>query len=252
MRNMSLRVTKQPPDIPAITTDQMREVDRLMVETYRIDLIQMMENAGRNLAALTRQRFLSGEPGGKNVLVLAGSGGNGGGGLAAARHLHNWGAQISVCSTRLVEGMSPVPARQLDILERMGVETNLAHDLDSLPAADVILDALIGYSLRGAPQGQSARLIRLANNMALAGIPVLSLDVPSGMDATSGEPREPCIRASATMTLALPKTGLMTDQARPLVGELYLADLSVPRELYASMDLDVPVIFSGEEIVRVY
>jgi len=88
--------------------------------------------------------------------------------------------------------------------------------------------------------------------MALAGIPVLSLDVPSGMDATSGEPREPCIRASATMTLALPKTGLMTDQARPLVGELYLADLSVPRELYASMDLDVPVIFSGEEIVRVY
>ena len=58
--------------IPAVTTDQMREIDRLMVEVYRIELLQMMENAGRNLAALSREVFLDGDPAGKRVLVLAG------------------------------------------------------------------------------------------------------------------------------------------------------------------------------------
>ena len=70
-------------NVPAITTAQMREVDRLMIEVYGIELIQMMENAGRNLAVLARQRFLDGDPAGKRVLALVGSGGNGGGGLVA-------------------------------------------------------------------------------------------------------------------------------------------------------------------------
>jgi len=78
-----------PPKIPAITTDQMIEVDRLMTEMFRIRLMQMMENAGHNLAALSRDRFLGGQPFGKRVLILAGSGGNGGGGMVAARRLHN-------------------------------------------------------------------------------------------------------------------------------------------------------------------
>jgi NAD(P)H-hydrate epimerase len=237
---------------PAITIDQMREVDRLMIDSYRINLIQMMENAGRNLAVLTKRRFLNGIPGGKKVLVLAGSGGNGGGGLVAARHLHNWGAKIVVYHTRPVRAMRPVPSHQLDILTRMGVEINNSQNLDSLPVPDVILDAIIGYSLRGAPKGEPSKLIKKANNLAASGIPIMSLDMPSGMNATNGEARKPCICAAATMTLALPKTGLMADQARPLVGELYLADISVPRELYASMGLEVPEIFSREEIVRIY
>jgi NAD(P)H-hydrate epimerase len=230
----------------------MREVDRLMVESYKIDLIQMMENAGRNLVALTRGRFLDQVPVGKKVLVLAGSGGNGGGGLVAARHLHNWGAEVVVYHTRPVKQMRSVPAHQLNILIRMGVEIKFARDIGSLPVPDVILDALIGYSLRGTPQGASSKLIEMANSLGATGIPILSLDVPSGLDATTGEAKQPCIRAATTLTLALPKTGLMEHQARSLVGELYLADISVPRELYAEMGLDVPVIFSREGIVRIY
>ena len=74
--------------IPYLTTDQMREVDRLMIEVYQIELMQMMENAGRNLAHLARDRFLDGDPQNKYVIVLAGTGGNGGGALVCARRLY--------------------------------------------------------------------------------------------------------------------------------------------------------------------
>ena len=89
-------MSSRAPELPFITTDQMREVDRAMVEDYGILLIQMMENAGRNLAHLARRRFLDSDCRGRRVVVLAGSGGNGGGGLVCARHLHNWGSTVSV------------------------------------------------------------------------------------------------------------------------------------------------------------
>ncbi|MFQ5409356.1 MAG: NAD(P)H-hydrate epimerase, partial [Anaerolineales bacterium] len=107
--------------IPYVTTDQMREVDRAMIEDYHIELIQMMENAGRNLAQLARARFLSGDPRGKHVAVLAGSGGNGGGALVCARRLHNWGARVQVLVTKPDADFTPVPAHQLDVLRRMQV-----------------------------------------------------------------------------------------------------------------------------------
>ena len=72
-------------DIPWLTTEQMIEVDRAMMEDYRIDLVRMMENAGRNLAHLARARFLDGDPRGQRVVVLAGTGGNGGGALVCCR-----------------------------------------------------------------------------------------------------------------------------------------------------------------------
>ncbi len=78
-------------DIPFVTTDQMREVDRAMIDDYGITLLQMMENTGRELARLARSRFLGGDPRASRVEVLAGTGGNGGGGLVCARRLHGWG-----------------------------------------------------------------------------------------------------------------------------------------------------------------
>jgi NAD(P)H-hydrate epimerase len=98
-------------DLPAISTEQMVEVDRLMVEQYRIDLIQMMENAGRCLALVARDRFLGGNPGGKSVLVLAGTGGNGGGALVAARRLASWGASVQIGLTK-TDQMTKIPAHQ--------------------------------------------------------------------------------------------------------------------------------------------
>lgn len=239
-------------EIPYITTAQMIEVDRDMVEDYHIDLIQMMENAGRNLAALARRRFLDGDPQSKKILILAGHGGNGGGGLVCARRLFNWGADVIVFLSTAVQQFKGVPAQQLDILGRMGIQVNVQGDTAvSLPPVDLIIDALIGYSLSGNPRGAAAQLIHAANSHTA---PVLSLDAPSGVDTTSGEVREPAIHASATMTLALPKKGLLPARAAGVLGELYLADISVPSELYARMGLETAVepIFAQEEIVRLF
>ena len=96
--------------VPFITTEQMREVDRIMIEEYGILLLQMMENAGRNLAHLARTRFLAGNPRNKRVLVLAGRGGNGGGGLVCARRLHNWGVEVRVWTTSPASELSSVLA----------------------------------------------------------------------------------------------------------------------------------------------
>lgn len=87
-----------PPtcDVPSISTDQMIAVDRAMMDDYKTGLIQMMENAGRSLARLARARFMQGDPIAKNIVILAGSGGNGGGALVCARYFHNWGADVRV------------------------------------------------------------------------------------------------------------------------------------------------------------
>ena len=242
---------KDSTDIPYLTTDQMREVDRAMMEDYGILLLQMMENAGRNLAQLSRKRFLDGDPRSRRVLVLAGSGGNGGGGLVCARRLHNWGASVRVLLATPPERLGDVPRHQLTALERMGVSAVTANEDTNLPPADLIVDALIGYSLRGAPEGMTAHLILAANGH---GAPILALDVPSGVDASTGTVYGPAIRATATLTLALPKEGLRSASAREHVGELYLGDIGVPPELYGRPPLGIKVgpIFATDDIVRIW
>lgn len=196
-----------------ITEEQMIEVDRVMIDDLDITLFQMMENAGRNLARVVLDVF---DP--ATVAVAAGTGGNGGGGLVAARHLANAGVEVVVTVTA-PDRLTPVPRHQFDVLERMGVETR-----PELAAADVTVDAIIGYSLRGAPRGRSAELIDLVN----ANGPTVSLDTPSGVNVTTGEVPGAAVRADVTMTLCLPKLGLRN---QPAVGELLLADISVPRSV---------------------
>lgn len=236
-------------NIPSISTDQMREVDRAMIEDFGIELMQMMENAGRALAHLARGRFLDGDPRHKSVVVLAGRGGNGGGGLVCARRLHNWGADVRVVTSAPTSTFEGVPGVQARILERMEVAMAEWENGSELPSADLLVDAVIGYSLRGAPGGASAGMIEASN---ASDAPVLSLDVPSGVGATTGEVHDPAIKADATMTLALPKTGLDSDKAKDHVGELYVADIGVPPGLYAGpgLGLEVGSIFANEDIVR--
>jgi NAD(P)H-hydrate epimerase len=237
--------------IPTVSVDQMREVDRLMVEEMEIGLLQMMENAGRTLAAHARQ-MLGEDSRGRHIVVLAGRGGNGGGGLAAARRLFNWGADVSVILGQDVRELQGVPAHQLAILQHMEVPVRYPGQMgpatSALGSADLILDALIGYSLRGAPREPIASLIRAANT---AGPPVLALDIPSGLDGDSGEASEPTIRAAATLTLALPKVGLVRPAARIWVGDLYVADISVPEVVYRRLGLRVGPIFAYADIVHI-
>jgi NAD(P)H-hydrate epimerase len=215
----------------------MREIDRAMIEDYRVDLLQMMEIAGRNLARLAKLRFFGLQPLGRKVVVLAGAGANGGGALVCARHLFNWGCQVEVYLAKNPEQFAPVPAHQLDILVRMSVAALDAEKIPSQESADLIIDGLVGYGLTGPPRGKVADLIRWANTHAA---PVLALDIPSGVDATTGQVPGEAIRAAVTMTLAIPKTGFRERGARDLTGELYLADIGVPAELLAKMNIGIP------------
>ncbi len=212
---------------------QMVEVDRLMIDEFGIDLVRMMENAGRNLARLVIDLAAP-----ARVAIAAGSGGNGGGGLVAARHLANAGVDVVVTTTRSADGMAPVPAEQLRILERMGATSS-----PTVADADVVVDAVIGYSLRGAPPGRAAELIAEIN----AASTVIALDAPSGLDVTTGATPGTAVAADATMTLALPKLGLAESE---LVGDLYLADISVPRDVVARIGA-APPDFRASPIVTV-
>ncbi len=232
--------------LPLLSTGQMREVDQLMIEEFGIILIQMMENAGRNLADLA-QYFLDGSVLDRPILVLAGRGNNGGGGLTAARHLANRGAEVQIITTHPIERFEGVPAHQLQALLAMGISVTSADDGWELPSADLVLDALIGYGLSGDPRGAVADLIRLANSHPA---PILSLDAPSGLDTTSGAVFDPCIHAAATMTLALPKSGLLAAPA-DVLGELYLADISVPPQLYEQLGIDLPPLFAHNRILHI-
>ncbi|HVH64679.1 MAG TPA: NAD(P)H-hydrate epimerase [Candidatus Acidoferrum sp.] len=235
--------------IPTVTVDQMREVDRLMVEGVGIELIQMMENAGRCLAQHVRSE-LGGSVRGRRITVLAGAGGNGGGGLVAARRLSIWGAEVTVALGQNVEAMHGVPRHQLAILQRIGIPikaTAAAIEADLLQS-DQLIDALIGYSLRGKPSGPIANLITAANS---SGRPIAALDIPSGLPGDTGMATDPTIRATTTLTLALPKVGLLRPEARPFVGRLYLADISVPQPVYDLLGISVGTIFGESDIVRV-
>ena len=245
--------------VPVLTVEQMREVDRSMIEDYQIDLVQMMENAGRQLALLARKLFLGGDPRGRRVLVLAGAGGNGGGGLVAARRLHCWGARVQVVVSRPAATYKGVPAHQLAAVLRLDVPVSTLDAVDTRQSGqdrsdqddsrfDVVLDSIIGYGLEAEARGPAADLIWWVQS---AEAPVLSLDVPSGLDATFGAAGEPTIQARATLTLAYPKTGLLATGARDYVGDLYVGDIGVPPEVVAGPGLGFgPIpLFAQEEIV---
>jgi NAD(P)H-hydrate epimerase len=219
--------------LPSLTTEQMRTVDRLMIDVYGIALMQMMEHAGQNLALLAKE-LLDHDLADRPIVLLAGRGNNGGGGLVAARHLLNWGAAL--------------PAHQLQSLQAMDAPLAWAEQGWELPPADLVIDALIGYGLQGEPQGKVRELIHLANSSVA---PILSLDAPSGLDTTTGALYTPHIHAAATMTLALPKTGLLTPTAQGAVGQLYLADIGVPPALFSALALTVPPLFAAGPLLPV-
>ncbi len=238
--------------VPYVNASQMAEVDRAMVEDYKIEILQMMENAGRNLAHLARQRFLSGDPRNHKIVILAGTGGNGGGAMVCARRLHNWGADVHVFITKSDDKFSTASAHQLSILRCMNIPIAQMDMLPSMQNFDLVIDGVIGYSLQGAPHGTAAEFIQWANEQR--GTSILALDAPSGIDTSTGTIFDPAIRATSTMTLALPKEGLRADGVQSYVGELYLADISVPPSLYSepALAFEVGHIFARSEIIRLW
>ncbi len=227
-----------------VTADEMRKIDDMTIREFRVDVLMLMENAGRATAMLA-MRMLQGTILGKRVACLVGGGNNGGDGMVAARHLANWGADVKVIVGTTKDKMKDVPLGQLHILEKMGVPI-LSTDY-ALRDYDLLIDGLIGYGLEGNPRDRVAMMIEGANS---SGHPVLALDLPSGMNATTGEAYDPCIKATATLTLALPKTGFLSPSASPYVGDLYLADISIPRKVYQSFGQQ-NILFQKETLLKV-
>ncbi|MGI9602836.1 MAG: NAD(P)H-hydrate epimerase [Acidimicrobiales bacterium] len=226
------------PSVPAdamawIDADAMREIDRIMVDDLDIRLEQMMENAGRSLADLVRDQSAPG-----TVLVLAGSGGNGGGGLVAARHLANAGVDVTVHVTG--SQLSPVTTHQLAIVRAMGLV--VADTADQ--RVDLIVDAMVGYSLQGPLRTRVAGMGRM---LASTDATVVSLDIPSGIDATTGQRDDDAVSADATMTLCAPKRGLRAAG----VGELFVADISVPPAVVRSVAGGPAPPFGAGRVLRV-
>ena len=220
----------------------MREVDRIAVEETGPNLYQMMENAGRNLATLAFE-LLGEDACDSRILVLAGTGGNGGGGICAARHLANRDIQTVLCMAEPLH-LSEVATWQRHVFGATHGRVLSAPDLTG-EKFDLIVDALIGYSLAGAPTGVYSDLIGWSNS---TGTRILSLDVPSGLDSTSGSNPGAVIGAEVTMTLALPKTGLMFGKP----GRLLLADIGIPVEVYRRLDLPYVSPFGSRYIVPLH
>jgi len=219
--------TAHGDSVPAVTASEMREVDRVAVDDFGIGVLQMMEHAGRALAAVGRER--SEEP----VTVLAGDGGNGGGGLCAARHLRNHGAEVRVVLDREHSAHSGPAAHHHATLREMGVSVGVGAD--AVPADTALfLDALVGYGLSGPLCGTAGDLAEKATDHAAS---IVSLDVPSGRDATTGEQPGPGVEPDSVVTLALPKTGL-----RDLDAGLRLADIGLPASVYERLDIP-PFVF---------
>lgn len=156
--------------LPWLSVEQMREVDRIAVGEIGLDLVRMMENAGRNLAVLARL-VLGGDATRRRVLVLAGPGGNGGG-LVAARHLAAAGASVSVSLATAPGGLAPQTRDQLAILSALGIRPG-----EAAADPDLVLDALLGYGQSGPPRGRFAALVEWTR-----GRRTVSLDVPTGID----------------------------------------------------------------------
>lgn len=204
--------------VPNVTVEQMKEIDRISVEETGPNLFQMMENAGRNLTELT-MKVLGKKPN-KEILVLAGKGGNGGGGICAARHLSNKRYSVKVCVSD-EEKLKVETEYQYHVLKSTNAEIISIDQLKN-EKPDLIIDAIIGYSLNDEPKGKELALIMWANEQLAIKI---SLDVPSGVNATTGETSKHYIKPDITLTLALPKTGLLPD----LTGELYLGDIGITK-----------------------
>lgn len=258
--NRAWRLPDLPPPsapTPSVTMETMAAVDRIATDAFNLSLLQMMENAGRSMATLAfmtidRPRQATARAG--RVVVLAGTGNNAGGGLAAARHLASWGVDVEVILARPALRLRPAPCQQLDLAVASGVGVAVAgHDrtydevADLVRRSDLVVDALIGYTLLGAPAAAYQPLIDTASD---GEGPVLSLDLPSGVDATTGSRPGAAIAADATLTLALPKTGLLHEPARTLAGRVYLADIGIPRDVFRQAGIEMPVIFGHGPMVR--
>ena len=211
-----------------LSREEVRGIDARAAEGLKLPTLVLMENAGRGAAAALRDRRDSGR-----VVVACGPGNNGGDGGVVARHLDAWGFDVRVAWFVDPAGLKGDAAVQRDILERSGIASEVIGDeagdgpIDALwSGAGWVVDGLLGTGLTRPVEGRLARAIASMNR---SGRPILALDLPSGLDADTGEPLGIAARATLTATFVGPKLGFGREGAGEFTGEVVVVDIGVPR-----------------------
>jgi ADP-dependent NAD(P)H-hydrate dehydratase / NAD(P)H-hydrate epimerase len=223
-----------------LTVAEMREVDRLSTERYGIPSLTLMENAGRGVADFLQRRFsnLTQRP----IVILCGKGNNGGDGFVAARHLIEAGAKPAVFLFAAPEEIHGDAAANFERLRKILPNLQIVRSAGEwlsmkapLQTAHIIVDALLGTGVRGPVEGLLAKVIEDVNRR---GVPadalqqiVVAVDIPSGLNADTGEFAQSCIGADETVTFTAPKIGMFRGKAELQVGKLVVHDIGSPRQL---------------------
>jgi ADP-dependent NAD(P)H-hydrate dehydratase / NAD(P)H-hydrate epimerase len=227
-----MKAASSPP--PVLTAAQVKKVDRLAEVRFKLPVEWLMEAAGWQVARHCQAM----------TAVVCGPGSNGGDGLAAARHLHRWGRLHSVAAIDRA-GFKGAAARQAEALEASGVRIQDELDLED---AEVILDAVFGSGLNRPPAGRAAEWIAAINGSRGR---VVAVDVPSGLGSDDGVAYPAAVRADLTVTLGLPKAGLLVNDGPRLSGEVWVVDIGIPAEAYAMVGAAMPAdLFTSSDRVR--
>jgi len=227
-----------------LTAAQMREIDRKAIEEIGLPGPILMENAGLQVVGVLRNEL--GLQAGDRVVVVAGKGNNGGDGLVVARHLFNQGLDIKVMLIGKTEEVRGDAALNLQIAQKIGVpiaevcdELTWKKHRKLLKETPIIVDALFGTGLSSPLQGLYAEVVEEINR---SGAFVVSVDLPSGLSSDTFEIIGPCVRADLTVTLAAPKIAHLFPPAEELVGELLVADISIPPFLMSDKALKLELV----------
>jgi NAD(P)H-hydrate epimerase len=209
-----------------VNAEQMRRIDRRATERFGVPSIVLMENAALAVVDAIFEHYANIE----RAAIFCGPGANGGDGLAVARHLENRGVVPVVLIAGARAKFTGDTRTNLDICEGLNIPIyDIDEDVDNAIAhasdADVIVDAIFGTGLNRAPEGVFAEVIRAIAELR---IPVVAVDLPSGANASSGEPFEPCVHAEVTVTFAAPKLCHIFDPAATYCGEIIVADIAIP------------------------
>ena len=229
-----------------VNADEMREIDRRAIEDYGVPGIVLMENAGRAAAEAIEDICLKNNI--ASVLVVAGKGNNGGDGFVVARHLVNRGFDCSILLIGKMPDIKGDARLNLNIAEKMGIQilessNNILMVHEAIRSAGLLVDALLGTGLRNNVEGFYAEAIDAIN---ISGCHIVSLDIPSGLDSSTGRVLGITVEADFTVTFCLPKVGSVIYPGASYIGDLILADTGAPRDLLEDRNLKTSIIVKEE------
>lgn len=226
----------------AFTSEQMRELDRRTIEEVGVPSPVLMERAALGVSAVILERFA-----GRHTLMVCGRGNNGGDGLAAARQLHLAGHPVACAvAASSPEELSADAALNLKTAEGAGVNLRMGTVPDYLwEESGLVVDCLLGTGAAGELREPYAEWARRINRAGERGVPVLAVDLPTGVDARDGSVAAEAVAASLTVTFHAPKAGLLAPPGSEAAGELLVWDIGIPRYLEPEPDA---VLFRLEDV----